>query len=175
MVSHWSLSDCKSSQVSWTLLSILADPNNAVVWMVSTRPLISKSYFPCTNLLVTVPRVPLTIGIIVTSLFHSLFSSLISSWYLSFFTLSFNFTLWSARRAKSMIRQVLLFCWLLQGLVIWPRLGDPFLSQNPDGFAWLILQDRFRVLHVPFVGMVKLQFLAQFFVDYLFHPVYFTS
>ena len=32
----------KSSQVSKTLLSILADLNNAVVWMVSTRPVISK-------------------------------------------------------------------------------------------------------------------------------------
>ena len=43
MVFHWSLSDSKSPQVSRTLLSILAVLNNAVVWMVSTRPLISKS------------------------------------------------------------------------------------------------------------------------------------
>ena len=38
MVFHWSLSDSKSPQVSRTLLSILAVLNNAVVWMVSTRP-----------------------------------------------------------------------------------------------------------------------------------------
>ena len=38
-VFHWSLRD-----KSKTLLSILADLNNAVVWMVSTRPLISKSF-----------------------------------------------------------------------------------------------------------------------------------
>ena len=43
-------------QVSGTLLSILTDLNNAVVWMVSTRPLISKSSSPGTNPLVTVPR-----------------------------------------------------------------------------------------------------------------------
>ena len=31
MVFHWSLCDGKSPQVSWTLLSILADLNNAIV------------------------------------------------------------------------------------------------------------------------------------------------
>ena len=43
MVFHWSLSDSKSPQVSRNLLSILAFLNNVVVWMVFTRPLISKS------------------------------------------------------------------------------------------------------------------------------------
>ena len=38
MVFHWRLSDSKSPQISRTLLSILAVFNNAVVWMVSTRP-----------------------------------------------------------------------------------------------------------------------------------------
>ena len=46
MVFHWSLSNSKSPQVSGTLLSILAVLNNAVVWMVSTRPPVSKSSFP---------------------------------------------------------------------------------------------------------------------------------
>ena len=45
----WSLSDCKSPQVSWTLLSILNDFNNAVVWMVFTRSVFSKSSSPCIN------------------------------------------------------------------------------------------------------------------------------
>ena len=35
MVSHWSLNDSKSLQVSRNLHSILADHNNVVVWMVS--------------------------------------------------------------------------------------------------------------------------------------------
>ena len=43
MVSHWSLSDLKSPQVSRTLLSILTDLNNAVGWMVSTRLLLFPS------------------------------------------------------------------------------------------------------------------------------------
>ena len=36
MVSHWSLSDSKFLQVSWTFVSIQADSKNAVDWMVST-------------------------------------------------------------------------------------------------------------------------------------------
>ena len=76
MVFYRSLSDGKSSQISRTLLGILADLNNAVVWMVSTRPLVSKSPSPCINPLVTVPRAPITIGVIVTFMFHSFFFSI---------------------------------------------------------------------------------------------------
>ena len=65
MVFRWSLSDSKSPQVSRTLLSILAVLNNAVIWMVSTRPPTSKSSSPFSNPLVTVPNAPITIGIII--------------------------------------------------------------------------------------------------------------
>ena len=54
-VSHESQSDSKFSQVSRTLLSILAGVNNAVVWMVSTCLLISKSLSPFINPLEIVP------------------------------------------------------------------------------------------------------------------------
>ena len=50
-----------------SILSILADLNNPVVWVVSTHPLISKSPSPCTNPLVTVPGARITIGIVVVS------------------------------------------------------------------------------------------------------------
>ena len=110
MVFHWSLNNSKSPQVSRTLLSMLADLNNAVVWMVFTRPVIFKSTSHLINPLVTVPRAPITTGIIVTFIFHSLFSSLARSIYLSFLSLSFNFTLWLAGIAKSTILQVLFFC-----------------------------------------------------------------
>ena len=96
MVFHWSLIDSKSPQVSWTRLSILAVLCNAVVWIVSTRPLTSKSSRPFNNPFVTVPNAPITIGTIVTFMFHSLFNSLARSRYLSFFSLSFRFILWSA-------------------------------------------------------------------------------
>ena len=61
MVFHWSLSDNKSSQVSRTLLSIQVDLSNAVVWMVSTRALKSKSYSLFINPLVTAPSIIINI------------------------------------------------------------------------------------------------------------------
>ena len=67
MVFHRSLSDSKSPQVSRTLLC------NAIVWMVSTRPPTSKSSSPFSNPFATVPKAPITIGIIVTCMFHSFF------------------------------------------------------------------------------------------------------
>ena len=74
MVFHWSLSDSKSPQVPKTLLSILAVLNNAVVWMVSTRPPTSQSSSPSSNPLVTVPNAPIIIGIIVICMFHWFFN-----------------------------------------------------------------------------------------------------
>ena len=65
MLFHWSLSDSKSRYVLMTLLSILTDINNAVVCRISTRALISNSSGPFINPLVTVPSVPITIGVIV--------------------------------------------------------------------------------------------------------------
>ena len=97
---HWSLSDSKSTQISRTLLSILALLSNAVIWIVSTRPSTSKSSSPFNNPLVSVPKAPITIGTIFTFMFHSFFNSLPRSRYLSFFSHSFSFILWSARTAK---------------------------------------------------------------------------
>ena len=71
----------------WSLLSILADLNSVAVWMVSTRPLISKSSGPFINTLVTVPIAPITTDIIVTFLFHSFSNSHARSKYLFFFPL----------------------------------------------------------------------------------------
>ena len=83
---YWSLNDSKCPQVSRILLSILADVKNAVVWTVSTRPLISKSSGSCTSLLVIVLSAPFTIGITVTFMFHNLFIYLARSRYLSLLT-----------------------------------------------------------------------------------------
>ena len=89
MVFCWSLSDSRSPQVSITLHSILADFINAVFWIVSTIPLISKSSSLCTHHLVTVPSARITIGISVIFILHSSFNSLATSRYLSFL-LSFS-------------------------------------------------------------------------------------
>ena len=97
MAPPWILSDNKFPRVSRTLLTILADLNKIVVWMVSTCPLISKSSSPFINPSVTVLRAPIPIGITVTFMFHLFFNSLARSRYLSFFSFSFNFSLCFAR------------------------------------------------------------------------------
>ena len=130
MVSHWSLSDSKSSQVSRTFLSILVDLNNAEVQMVSIRLLISK--FSSTIPLVIVSSAPIIIGITVTFMFHSFFSCLARSRQgLSFpfllisqsFFVFLYFTLWS----NSAIQLVLFF---VDNHYIWLSC-DTFASQNP--------------------------------------------
>ena len=123
---HWSLSDSNSPQVSRTRLRILVVLSNVVVWIVYTRPQISKSF---KNPLVIVPKASITICTIVTFMFHSFFNSLARLRYLSFFSLSFRFILWSAGTAKSTILQFFFFfcCWLLWSLIFWPGLGDPFV------------------------------------------------
>ena len=96
----------------WVTASLPKSPgpfsvfNNAVIWVVSTCPLISKSSSPCTSIFGDCTKstnynwyhrhfhVPQILGG---------FSSLARSKYLSMFLLSFSFTL------RSTIRQVLFF------------------------------------------------------------------
>ena len=106
--------------------------NNAVVWIVTSCLLISKWFTLFTNPLGKTPSVPIKIGITVTFMFNS-FSSQAKSKYLPIISLFFSFTVWSIGMAKSTIRQVLFFFfyWLSLGLVVWSRLSDLFVSQNP--------------------------------------------
>ena len=109
--------------------------------MVSTRPSTSKSSTPFSNPLVTAPNAPITIGIIVTFLFHSFFNSLARSRYLSFFHILSILFCGQPRHqipyffgcftpAKSTFLHILFFCWLLFGLVFWRLLGDPCVCQS---------------------------------------------
>ena len=166
MVLHWSLNDSKSSQVSRTRLWILAVLRNAVVWRVSTHPPISKSSRPFNNPLVIVPKTPITIGTIVTFLFHSIFNSLARSRYLSFFSLSFRFILWSAGTAKSTILQFFFFLLIIMrsGLLAGIRWSVCMLKSHRS-LCW--------VVHIPFVCNVELKFPAHFPVDHLADPVVF--
>ena len=100
MVFHWGLSDSKSPQVSSTLLSLLAVLNNAADWMVSSRLVISKSSSPFINPLVS-PSLSCSIVFFL--------SPLARSRYLSLFSLSLRFSMCSAGRAQSSIRQVLIY------------------------------------------------------------------
>ena len=112
MVFHWSLSDRKSPQVSWTFI-ILANLN-AVVWMVSTclwflgLPVLLPSlwrFFRVHQLQLV--SLSLSYSIVFLVLWQGL------STYLSFI-----FTQWSAETAKFTIRQDLSFLLLLLLLLL---------------------------------------------------------
>ena len=139
MVFHWSLSDSKSPQVSRTRLRILAVLSNAIIWIVSTRPPTSKSSRPFNNPLLIVLKVPITIGTFVTFMFHSFFNSLGRSRYLSFFSHSFIFILWSAGTAKLFFLLRVFYCsvswWFLSG--VWVTANLP---KSPGIFSvvWYI-------------------------------------
>ena len=127
MVFHGSLSDSKSPQVSRTRLRILAVLSSAVVWIVSTRAPTSKSFRPFNNPLVIVPNAPITIGTIVTFMFHSFFNSLARSRYLSFFSLSFMFILWSAGIAKRQFCRFSFFLLIIMRSGLLAGISDPFV------------------------------------------------
>ena len=130
MVFRWSLSDSKSPQDSRTLLSILAVLNNAVVWMVSTRPPTSKTSRHFSNPLVTIQNAPITIGIIVTCMFHSFFqfSSKVEVLILHF--TFFQFYSVVNRDSKVDYFADFFFFWLI---II--HLLDLFTSALADGFS----------------------------------------
>ena len=172
MVFLWGLSDSKFPLVSRNLHSILANLNNAVFWMVSTRPVISKSSSLCTNPLMTVPRAATTIGITVTFMFHSffLFPCKIDVFILLFAVFQFYSVVSSDSKANNSV----IFFFLVDYYKVWSSGWDQVIRlylKIPETHVHLILQDKFLVIHIPFVRMVKLKFLAQFQVDHLDHPV----
>ena len=90
--------------------------------------------------LVTVPKAPITISIIVTFMFHSFFHSLARLRYLSIISYSFSFILWSAATAKSTILHILFFL-----LLIIIRSG--YLAE----IRWSVCMSKFhRILCVSF-------------------------
>ena len=171
MASHWSLSDWMSSQVSRSPLSILADIYKALVCIVSTRLLISKSSSLCINRLVTkntnynwyyflnnVPQI-------------FLIPSQGSGIYLSFRFLSYLLCSQPGQQNQQ-FGKYSFCCWLLLGLVIWssgPNSGIRLCFKIPEEFERLIFQYRYWVVHIWFVRTVKFQFFEQFAMDHLAH------
>ena len=131
MISCWSLSDSKSPQVSRSLLRILANLNNVLIWMISYCPLIFKSSSSFTNPFGIVPCAPITIGITVTFMFH-IYLVLLQDRdiYLSFCFLLI--LLWGLPKWQSpLFSRFSFFKWQSLSLIDWLRLGDLFVSQNP--------------------------------------------
>ena len=83
MVFHWSVSDSKSLQLSRTLLSTLADLNNAIVWIILVRPPMSNFSSPLSKPSGNIPSAPITFDITVTNMFHCFLCSLAISKFLS--------------------------------------------------------------------------------------------
>ena len=108
---RWGLSDSKSPQVSRNLLSIRADLNYVVVWMVLILLLISSFSILFSRLIRSVPKALFTITVTVTHMF-------LSKIYLSSFLISFPFPLSSSGAEKSITWQF-----------IWPGLGYRYISQ----------------------------------------------
>ena len=113
------------------LLNILADLNNVIVWIVSSRPLISKSSNPCTNPSATVLRVPFTIGITVTLIFHPFCSALYQGLG-TFLSFCFPSVLPCSqlKRQSPLFGMFSFFGWLFLGLVVYSRLSDTLVPQN---------------------------------------------
>ena len=128
MVSQWRLNKSYFSQVTGTLFSILTDQQCHCL-----DGLYSTSYFQVLHSLYQ-SFVDFTKRYPVAFMTHSFFSSLARSRFLSFFSLSFNFTVvcWDSKVHNSTGS---LFCWLSPGLIVWPILRDPFVSQNPREFC----------------------------------------
>ena len=130
--------------------------------IVSTHPFIFEFSSPCTNSFLTVQRVPIITDIIITFMLYRFLSYLAKSRYVSFFLISYNFTLHSAVTATSTILQIPCFFLLIMTRCV--RLiairGSVCISKSQKS-SCLILQDRFYVVHIPFIYMVKFKFLEQ--------------
>ena len=128
-----------------------------------------SSYFQVsclfTNPLEIVTCAPITCGITVTFMFNNFYSSLARSTYLSFFSPSFNFILWSTGLEKSTIQQVLFF--LLN--ITWSgRLTkirwSVCISKSQRSFCvWFV--------HITLLRMITFKFLVQFPVVHLSYLV----
>ena len=136
MVFHWNLNDSKSSQVSRSLLSILTDLNNIVVLdglhtssYFQVRQSLYQSFGDCTKS---------TDYNLYRHHFHDSqffqFSGKIE--VLSFLFVFFQFYSLVSRDSKVLnSASSLLF---VDYLLVWSRLGDPFVFQSPKGVYIII-------------------------------------
>ena len=122
----------------WETTNLLKSPELYSVFcpfsaMLYFDDLHSSSYFqvlhPFTNPLVTVPRAPVTIGII-SFIFHSFFFQF-SCKVEELILLFAFFQLYSVVNRDSKVHNSASSFLFLWGLVVCPKLGDLFVSQNP--------------------------------------------
>ena len=167
MIFYWSRSHSKSPQLSKTVLNFLADLNNVLVWMFSS--FMSKYSGPCTKHLL---REPIIIGVPVTFMTHCFFLFSSKVLVLLVFFAYFKFCRVVNRNGKVNYFAVSLFCCgLFLGQVVWPTLGNPFVSQNPWKVSASHFQERILDCTYIFCSYDQIWLLAQFPVDNLPHPL----
>ena len=135
--------------------------------MVSTRIHISNSFSRFTNPLVTEPSTPITIGIIVTFMFHSFSRSLARSRYLSLFAFLQFYSVVNGG-GKVLCSKITRSSHLAE--IRW--FVD--ISKSQRIFVRRFLQSGFRVVYIPFDPKmkfrfdlrIKFRFLAKFPLDY---------
>ena len=135
MVFYWRLNDSKSPQFFRTLFSCLAVLNNAVVWMVFTRPPTSKSSSPFNNPFVTVPKTPITIGKIVTFMSYSFFqfSSKVEVLILLFSFFPFYSVVWRNTKTDNFANSLFFVDYYMVIVIIYSF--RVFTSVLADGFS----------------------------------------
>ena len=120
------------------------DLSDVVVWMASTCPPISKSSRPFTNPLGIVPSALTTIVITDIFIFYSfLVLSQIQVFISLFIFFYFHFVICRDGKVHYLAGSSFFGDEVSLGLVIWPRLGDPFVSHNPRELVHLILREGF--------------------------------
>ena len=165
MVFHWSLSDTKSSQVSRTLLSILADLY-AVAWMASACPLIANSSSPFTSRLGMVPSAPITIGMTVNFMFHCFF--LVLQQCLTIYLFFAFFWFYSEVFRNGEVHYSADYFFLLT-ITRSGRFAEirwyVCISKSQRRFCVSFYRTDSGLVHTPFVLMVKFKLLAQFHIQ----------
>ena len=141
--------------------------------MVSIHPPNSNSFSLFSKLLGTVPSARITIGITITFMFHSFLRSFLDQVFVSLFVF-FDFYSedhWNSNVHKT-VNSLFFFSFVNYHLV-WSSGQDVICLylKIPENFMSLILLDGFWFVPVPFYVITKFQFLVEFPVDHLSHPV----
>ena len=109
----------------------------------------------------TAPRAPITIGIIVTFMFHSYFNSQVRSKYLYLFYIISILLIHKDSNVPNHASSLFLLIIIRSGCLAGIGWSVLYL-QIPENFVCVILQDIFWVVHIPFVHIEKFPFLAHF-------------
>ena len=168
MVFHWNLSDSISLLVSRTKLSILADLNNAGIWMVSARLPISNISSPLYQAFGDFSKWPsyhwYHRHLHVPQ--HFLFSGNVQVLFTLFIFFYFHSVVGQDNK-NPLVSGFSFFISISTRSVLLARIRFSVCISKPHRILGLSLQDRFWFLYIWFGSTVKFYFFAQFPTDLL--------